>query len=151
MKASDFECRHQTLLHLLVAGAAVAAYLRYPDDVVWAAVRHHADIAWWERMVFGTGALMILGSAALETWRNVRLALVLLVLAVGQLLPLAGLIVLFAGEAILLLRLALRSPEVSALATSAPAVRAAAARWGLALSMLVFVWTLRDRIAEIGA
>jgi hypothetical protein len=94
---------------------------------------------------------MLLASAALETWRNSRLARVLLVLAVGQLLPLAGLVVLFAGEAILQLRLALRQPDLRASCPPGLAFRPAAARWGLAVSMIVFVWTLQDRIAEVGA
>jgi hypothetical protein len=167
MKATDFECRHETLLHLLLVGLAVSTYLRYPDDIVWALVRDHSDSASWERAVFGAGALMLLGSAALDTWANAgiqryagprRLARILSVLAVGQLLPLPGLMISFAGEAILILRLFLRDREVAALPPSGsmgrtwgPAFRTAASKWGLALSMMVFALTLRDRIAEIGA
>jgi len=32
-----------------------------------------------------------------------------------------------------------------------PAFRAAASKWGLTASMMLFVWTLQDRVAEIGA
>jgi hypothetical protein len=162
MKATDFEYRHQTLLHLLLVGLAVLTYARYPDDIVWALVRSHSDSASWERLIFGTGALLLLGSAALETWANAHddrypqlLARILLVLAVGQLLPLAGSLVLLAGEGILIFRLLSRERETVALSSGAgrwgPAFRAAASKWGLALSMMVFAWTLRDGIAEIGA
>ena len=99
MKATRFEYRHQTLLHLLLVGLAVATYLRNPDDIVWAMVRGHSDSVLPERMVFGAGALMLLGSAVLETWANARsarlpkrLARIFLALGVGQLLPLPGLV-----------------------------------------------------------
>jgi hypothetical protein len=162
MKANDFEYRHQTWLHLLLVGVAVATYLRNPDDVVWALVRGHVDSALLERMVFGAGALMLLGSAVLETWANAhearlpkRLARMLLALGVGQLLPLPGLIVLLAGETILIVRLYLRDradPPARIVAGSwGRAFRAASSKWGLAVNMMVFAWTLQDRIAEIGA
>ena len=94
---------------------AVATYLRNPDDIVWAVVRGPSDRAFPERMVFGAGAFTLLGSAVLETWASAhdtrlpkRLARILLALGAGQLLPLPGLIVLLAGETILMLRLYLR-------------------------------------------
>jgi len=115
-------------------------------------------------LVFGAGALILLASAVLETWANAysarlpkRLARILLALGVGQLLPLPGLMVLLAGEAILMLRLYLRDRESAAVSRPAtgrpwgPAFRSAASKWGLALSMMVFAWTLQDRIAEAGA
>jgi hypothetical protein len=162
MKATRFEYRHQTLFHLLLVGLAVATYLRNPDDIVWAVVRGHSDSALLERVVFGAGALMLLGSAVLETWAKARdarlpkrLARIFLALGVGQLLPLPGLILLLAGEAILMLRLNLRdrsAPPVPSVAGSwGPALRAASSKWGLAFSMVLFAWTLQDRVAEIGA
>jgi hypothetical protein len=163
MKATRFECRHQTLIHLLLVGLAVLTYLRYPDDIVWALVRRYSDSASLERLVFGAGALMLLGSAGLETWAMARsrltagrLARILLALAVGLLLPMAGTLVLLAGEALLILRLSLTdadSPWHSGATNRVwgPAFRAAASRWGLAVSMIVFAWTLQDRVAEIGA
>jgi hypothetical protein len=33
MKASDFEHRRQTLLHLLLVGIAPLTYIRYSDDI----------------------------------------------------------------------------------------------------------------------
>jgi hypothetical protein len=162
MKATGFEYRHQTLLHLLLVGLAVATYLRNPDDIVWAAVRGHSDSALLERVVFGAGAVMLLGSAVLETWASTRdarwakrLARILLALGVGQLLPLPGLIVLLAGETILIVRLYLRdradSPAHIVAGSWGPAFRAASSKWGLAVSMIVFAWTLQDKVAEIGA
>ncbi|MGD0301197.1 MAG: hypothetical protein ABSE86_29315 [Bryobacteraceae bacterium] len=131
MKATSFEYRHQTLLHLLLVWLASLSYLRDRVDIVWALVRHHSDSASWERLVFGFGALMLLGSAVLETCANapaqvspgsagysqqqMRLARVLLVLAVGLLLPLPGAVILLTGETILILRLFLRGDEGAAL------------------------------------
>lgn len=93
MKATRFEYRHQTLLHLVLVGLAVATYLHNSDDIVWATVRRHSGSALLERPVFGAGALMLLGAAVLETWANAddarfpkRLSRMLLALAVGQLL-----------------------------------------------------------------
>lgn len=186
MRASDFEYRHQMLLHILLVGAALLAYVFSPDDIVWALVRHHANGRSLERRVFGIGAIMLLGSAALETWaaytqrqlssgstRSAQLpfrsARLLLAFALGLLLPLPGTILLLSGELILVLRLILRDrATLDARENGSPtaqtsqgvrqangawgaAFRAAASKWGLAGSMIVFTLTLQDRIAEIGA
>jgi hypothetical protein len=106
MKATKFEYQHQTLFHLLLVGLSLLSYLRDPVDIVWALVRNHSHSASWERLVFGFGVVMLLGSAVLETWANARveasvghsgysehqklLARILLVLAVGLLLPRPG-------------------------------------------------------------
>ena len=184
MKATRFEYRHQTLVHLMLVGVSLLAYLRDRVDIVWALVRDHSDSASWERWVFGFGAVLLLASALLETWAYAYpivpeheiphspmvhgvgslhkryLARILLVLALGLFLPLSGTIILLAGETILILRLFLRDdlsvPELQPLgprteAAWGPAFRAAASKWGLTASMILFVWTLQDRIAEIGA
>ena len=89
-----------------------------------------------------------------------RLARFLLLLGVGLLLPFPGTAVLLVGETILIIRLLLldqesaSSPQIpfrSAGSSWGLAFRAAASKWGLATSMIVFAWTLQDRIAEIGA
>lgn len=67
MRASDFEYRHQMLPPWLLLGVAVGTYLFSPDDVVWAAVRHHANPTLLERIVFGVGTLEVLICALLET------------------------------------------------------------------------------------
>ena len=174
MRATRFEFQHQTLLHLLVVGLSLVTYLADPDDIVWALVRSHSDSASWERAVFGFGAMMLVAAAAIETWANARLlvssgpkaqnplrfARILLILAVGLLLPLSGVVILIACETILLFRLFLRdredAPAPQLVAQTGgnswgSAFRATASKWALAASMILFAWTLRDRIAEIGA
>ncbi len=47
MRATRFEFRHQTLLHLLVVGLSLVTYLADPDDIVWVFVRNHSDSASW--------------------------------------------------------------------------------------------------------
>ena len=42
MKATDFECRHQTLVHQLIVGAAFLTYLIDREDVVWRFVKDSA-------------------------------------------------------------------------------------------------------------
>jgi hypothetical protein len=130
VKATSFEYRHQTVLHVLLVGLALATYLIYPDDIVWALVRHHANNQLLERTTFGIGAIVVLGSAALETWATahplllqlnraalrlggqyryvqypLRFARLLFALALGLLLPLSGTVLLIGGEMILVLRL----------------------------------------------
>ncbi len=164
MKATRFEWQHQTLLHLLVVGAAALTYLRDQVDIVWGLVRGHADPALLERVVFGAGALMMLASAMVETWAraSVRrsaaplwLGRILLALTVGLLLPRSGMILLLACESILILRLYLRERESGApgsvMVSWRRAFQATISKWGLAITMILFAWTLQDRIAEIGA
>jgi hypothetical protein len=78
MQATDFEYRHQTLLHLLLVGLAVSAYFLNPDDIVWALVR-----------VGRPGPAQGLPIRCCSPF-----ALVL-----GLLVPLAGTIVIIGGEA----------------------------------------------------
>jgi hypothetical protein len=171
--ATHFEYRHQTLLHLLLVGLAVSTYFVTRDDVVWALVRHHSNSAFLEQLAFGAGTIMLLSCAALETWARAHtqpgiplfqpllVSRLLFALVLGLLVPLAGTIVIIAGEALLAFRLFVRdrdratstSPPSSVHAADAKwgeAFRQAAAKWGFAASMIVFTLTLRDRIAEIG-
>jgi len=203
MRATDFEYRHQTLLHLVVVGAAFLTYLFEPDDIVWAFVKDHTTYrAFLERLVFGTGALLILGSAVLRTWASayrglgaadgatlfvcngpyrylqypLYLGRILFALGLGLLAPVLGNVILLAGETLLLLRLFGRdyqdaAPEhlrqyreqvprfLPSLHPRFPAdgfrahwgaaLRKEASKWGLAVTMIVFTLTLRDRVAEI--
>ena len=178
MKATDFERRYQTLLHLLLVGLSLLTYLGDRVDIVWRLVRSHSNSALLEHVVFGVGALMMLGSALLDTWAKARttftagskapalalppllFARLLLAAAIGLLLPISGAVILLVGETILVLRLFLRDqesisgpplPSRSIEVSLGAAFRAAASKWGLAASMVVFAWTLQDRIAEIGA
>jgi protein-S-isoprenylcysteine O-methyltransferase Ste14 len=134
IEATDFEYRHQTLLHLLLVGLAVATYLFDQDDIVWAVVRHHTNSAFLEQAAFGVGTLMLFGSAALETWASayllpavpsfghviscdgpyrylqypLLLSRLLFALVLGLLVPLPGTILLVGGEALLAFRLVVR-------------------------------------------
>jgi len=203
MKATYFEYRHQTLLHLLLVGLAVSAYFLNPDDIVWALVRHHSNGAFLEQIAFGAGTLVLLVCAVLETWASaypdpgvpsrgplhscdgpyrylqypLLLSRLLFALVLGLLVPLPGTIALIGGEALLVYRLLLRDrdsatadrgrkylssvpllfpslhprfPAHGSEARWGEAFRRAASKWGFAASMIVFTWTLRDRIAEIG-
>jgi hypothetical protein len=172
-KATGFEHRHQTLLHLLLVGMALAAYFLDPNDIVWAVVRRHTNREFVEQATFAVGTLMLLVCAVLETWANARanpngpyrylpypllLARLLFALVLGLLVPLAGTILLMGGEALLVSRLIVRDrggqprlPVQGRDADWGEALRWTAAKWGLVASMIVFPWTLQDRIAEIGA
>jgi hypothetical protein len=168
MKATDFEYRHQTLFHLLVVGLGVSTYFLSRDDIVWALVRHHSNSRFLEQAAFGVGTLMMLGCAALETWACAHpqpvvllLSRLLFALVLGLLVPLPGTIVIVGGEALLVLRLFVRgegraTPErwqdrpPGAPAAWGEAFRRAASKWGLTASMILFTWTLKDSVAEIG-
>src|ERR1700761_6738152 len=66
MKATDFELRYRTLLHLVVVGLAVLTYLVSPDDIVWAIVRQHHNSRLLERLAFGFGAVIVSFCASWE-------------------------------------------------------------------------------------
>lgn len=138
MRATEFEHRHQTMLHLLVVGSAFLMYAFQPDDIVWALVRHHTIYrALLERSVFGTGALLVIVSALIQTWagaygppgaahgatvlacdgpyRYVQYPLyigrILFALGIGLLAPALGSAVLLGGEIFLVARLFGRDRE----------------------------------------
>ncbi len=166
MQATDFEYRHQTVLHLLVVGLAVSTYLVSRDDIVWAVVRGHSNNRFLEQLAFALGTLMLISCAGLETWASayprpvvLLLSRLLFALVVGLLVPLSGTIVMIGGEALLGFRLYVRDhdrataerfPVRGAGATWGEAFRRAASKWGFAASMVVFTLTLKDRVAEIG-
>jgi protein-S-isoprenylcysteine O-methyltransferase Ste14 len=132
MRATDFEYRHQTLLRMLVVGLALLTYVIEPDDIVWAAVRNHTTYrALLERLVFGTGAFLIVSSALFQTWASAYAGLdaasesqvlacdgpyryvqhplylgrIFFALGIGLLAPALGTVILLAGEIVLILRL----------------------------------------------
>jgi hypothetical protein len=135
MRATDFEYRHQTLLHLLTVGFAFLTYVVAPDDIVWALVKHHTGYqALLERLVFGAGAFTIVGAALLGTWASayregvaaipsalranhragrylqypLYFGRILFALGLGQLAPALRTVILLAGEMVLILRLLAR-------------------------------------------
>jgi protein-S-isoprenylcysteine O-methyltransferase Ste14 len=137
MKATDFEYRHQTLMHLLIVAVSFLTYLTDRDDVVWALVREQSHPRLLERLFFALATLLIGIATALRTWARAypessvpgngppvlrdgpygylrypqELGNLLFAIGLGFLAPLSGFVVLVAGEAILVFRLIQRETE----------------------------------------
>lgn len=136
MRATDFEYRHQALLHLLVVGLAFLTYAFQRDDIVWVLLKHHTIYrTLLERIVFGIGAFEVLCSAALQTWAQayrfsaadvqmlsparaetyrrledlIYVGRLLFALGVGLLAPISGTVILLVGEVSLVARLFVRN------------------------------------------
>jgi hypothetical protein len=148
MKATDFELRHQTLLHMLVVGLAFASYAIAPDDIVWRIAKYSSHPHFLERSLFSFATLLIGAAAAICTWaraylephftgslsliaddgpycylRYVRhLGTLLYAVGLGSLAPIPGFIILVAGDVLLVYRLIRRTDELEQTATS-PEVR----------------------------
>ena len=155
MKATGFESRHQTLLHQLIVLAAVLTYLIDPNDIVWRLVRNTSAPRFWERALFILATVLIAIGAALCTRaralnRPHYLAELFYAIGLASLLPVAGFILLVAGESLRLFRLTRRHPDPpSEPATWRHAFRRETVKWGIFLSMIAFVITLKDRIADV--
>lgn len=160
MKATDFEYRHQRLIHNLIVAAAVLTYLIQPDDIVWRFVKNHADPHALERSAFIVATLFILAGAGICTWARAKnprggssryIGDFVYAIGLGSLLPIAGFVVLVAGEGVRLLRLALRGD--AAAIESGPrwgrAIRQEVVKWCLVVTMIVFSITLKDRVADV--
>lgn len=144
MKATNFEARHPTLLHLVVVGLAFLTYAISPDDIVWLIVRNSPHVHPLERSLFFLAALLIGSAAALCTWARAypepdltdapapiasdgpyrylryprHLGTLLYAVGLGSLLPVPGFILLVAGDAFLVLRLIRRTDELESRASS---------------------------------
>ena len=78
-------------------------------------------------------------------------------IGLASLAPLGGFVILVAGEALRLFRLMRReddqapasSPQAKYNAKWRAALRQEAGKWGMLLAMIVFVITLKDRVAEV--
>ncbi len=46
-KATEFEYRHQTLIHLLIVAISFLAYLIDRNDIVWAFVQRQSHQSFW--------------------------------------------------------------------------------------------------------
>ena len=161
MKATDFEYRHHRLIHNLIVAAAVLTYFIQSDDIVWRFVKNHTDPHALERSAFIVAALFILAGAGICTWaartksgsagRRRYIGDFVYAIGLGSLLPIAGFVVLVAGEGFRLFRLAKNSHDSTMESDTGwgRAIRQEAVKWCLVASMIVFVITLKDRVADV--
>jgi hypothetical protein len=134
MKATDFEYRHQLLLHELIVGAALLTYLVDRNDIVWRYIKTSDHAKLLEHCLFAITTLLFGISACLCTiarahpstegisgstqgvsrevagsFYQLRLfGDFLYALALASLLPLSGFVILIVCEAIRLVRLSWR-------------------------------------------
>ena len=144
MKASEFEFRHQTFLHLLLVTFAFLTYLLQPDDVVWALVKDFPHNRLLERSLFAVATLLMGVAAGISTWARAypgsdlaavsapataggpyrylrypqQLGDFLFSVGLGSLAPLSGFLILVAGQALLVFRLIRRANSLALAATS---------------------------------
>ena len=188
MKATEFEYRHQRLVHQFIVGISVLMYLIDPDDVVWRFVKDSSTPHGLERFVFIVATLFIAVGAGIctrararrpstigggEPYRSIdqrHLGDLCYAIGLASLVPLSGFVILVGGEALRILRLVVRNhdrvqssrqhslPEPAELAPMAAeeihfgwrkAVRQEAVKWGILVTMIIFVITLRDRYADV--
>ncbi|HTY84855.1 MAG TPA: hypothetical protein VMB19_11590 [Silvibacterium sp.] len=157
MKATDFEYRHQTQIHNLLILAGVLTYLVDPDDIVWRFVRDSSAPRFWERVAFIVATILIAIGAILCTrarafYRPHYLGELVYAIGFGSLLPIPGFLILVFGESLRLFRLARREPRQpspAAMPAWGHAFRREAVKWGIVITMLVFVTTLKDRHADV--
>jgi hypothetical protein len=168
MKANNFEYGHQKLFHLLIVAVAFLTYLFDRDDIVWRFVKGSTAPRTWERSLFLIATLAIAVGAGLCTWARARekngdlrrsryLGELLFAIGLASLAPLWGFVILVAGEALRLFRLMRReddqmpasSPQAKSHAEWRRALRQEAGKWAMLVTMIVFVITLKDRVAEV--
>jgi hypothetical protein len=185
MKATDFEHRHQTLVHQLIVGAAFLTYLIDREDVVWRFVKDSATPHRLELFIFIIATLLVALGAGICTRARAHcrpkssvgsephifrphpryLGELCYAIGLASLVPLAGFVILVGGEALRVFRLICRDaansqqPPLSAprsLARPAEeanpswrkAFRREAVKWGILVTLIVFVITLKDGYAE---
>ena len=163
LKATDFEVRYRTLLHQLLVLAAFMTYLFDRDDIVWRFIKDSsADVRTLERAIFAVATILFGIAAWICTRARVQpadrstdcsghLGEFLYAVALGSLAPLAGFVILMAGEAVRLLRLVMQPDVLERVDAAAwpEALRREAVKWGLFFTMIVLTVTLVDRVAEI--
>jgi protein-S-isoprenylcysteine O-methyltransferase Ste14 len=131
MKATDFEYRHQTLVHQLIVAAAFLTYLIQRDDVVWCFVKDSTAPRELERFLFALATLLIAFGAGICTWARAyrrpessetvgvyrylrhprHLGEPFYAMGLGSLAPILGFIILVAGEGIRVFRLIRREDD----------------------------------------
>jgi hypothetical protein len=176
VQATEFEYRHQTLLHQLIIAAAFCTYFLDRDDIVWRFVKENAGRRGQERALFLLATLLMGFSAAICTWARAcsrsgarvgarayfrypqYIGDLVYAIALGSWAPLWGFILLVTGEAVRLFRLIQREENGAGQTLSivplksaqwSRAFRREAAKWGLFATLVVFTITLKDRLAEI--
>jgi protein-S-isoprenylcysteine O-methyltransferase Ste14 len=167
MKATEFEVRHQTLLHFLLVTAAFLSYLLQPDDMVWAFVKDSVQNRLLERSLFAVAALLMGVGAGICTWARVysetdlsgisarsriagpyryvrypqQLGNFLFAVGLGSLAPLGGFLILVAGQALLIFRL-IRRAETSTPAGDSLVPQPPVANWSQAVREQAGKWGL---------
>jgi len=185
MRATEFECRHPTLIHQIIVGLAFLTYLIDREDGVWRFVKDTATPHRLERFVFIGAALFIAVGCGICTWARAyhksypatageptgilrypgSLGDLCFAIGLGSFAPLAGFVILVGGETLRVVRLKrcddqlAQSPWQPALPLPANAVqedpewgkafRKEVVKWGLLVTMTVFVITLNDLQAEV--
>lgn len=71
MKATDFEYRHQTLVHQFIVAAAFLTYFVDGEDIVWRFVKASSAPRGFERFCFIVATVFIVVGAAICTWARV--------------------------------------------------------------------------------
>jgi hypothetical protein len=176
MNATEFELRHQKLLHQLLVAAAFLSYLYDPEDTVWRLVKTSSSPHQLERVLFLVATLGVCAGAILCTWSRAHrksesraiverggqidgtqgLGEILYAIGLGSFFPVSGFLTLVLGDTVRVLRLILRphDPPLSHHRSEVPhsvwgtAFRVEAVKWGILITMVVFVVTLTDRVAE---
>jgi hypothetical protein len=165
MDAANSESHHQTLLHACIVAAACTTYFFDPVDVVWRFIRENPSRRALEHIVFAIATVLIAVGATMctramafptsrgETTRPSRMQLAgewFYAMGLASLLPMAGSMVLMAGETIRIVRLASRGIPSDEHATLGDSLRRNAAKWGVFITMTAFTITLVDRVGDYG-
>jgi hypothetical protein len=144
VRATDFEYRHQTLIHLVLLTCAFLTYLIDRDDIVWALVKDQAHPRLLERLLFAFATVLVGAAAAICTWARAypvddlglaaplhgpygylryprHMGTVVYSVGIGSLAPLSGFILLVVGQALVNLRLIRREERLRSAANLQPA------------------------------
>lgn len=172
MGATDFELRHPLLIRQAIILAAFATYFADRDDVIWRFIKQSPHRTALEHTLFLVATLLVGGGAAICTWALARsgdhdatvppakvrspylFGQWLYTIGLASWAPLAGCILLIAGESLRTVRLMLRRYTNSRREQlSNPhwgrAARDQAVKLGIFFTMVIFSLTLVDRVAEL--
>ena len=170
MGATDFELRHPLLIRQAIIFAAFATYFADRDDVIWRFIKQSPHRTSLEHTLFLVATFLVGVGAAICTWALARsgddatvppaklrspylFGQWLYTIGLASWAPLAGGILLIAGESLRTLRLMLRRHtdsrrEQLSNPRWAPAARDQAVKLGIFFTMVIFSVTLVDGVAE---